>query len=137
MPRMSMTKNKPLKHVSIQWSSQFPLTAGQLQRKREEFWDTAPAFEGRIEIWNALKAAADFLERNDYEMAQAILDGADIILPTGESPLPTLSTLSIGFVAQPGSEMTSKEACLLSIVEHQLLFKVIKLSDIKTISTNN
>ncbi|KAG5450375.1 Ubiquitin domain-containing protein 1, variant 2 [Clonorchis sinensis] len=80
---MSMTKNKPLKHVSIQWSSQFPLTAGQLQRKREEFWDTAPAFEGRIEIWNALKAAADFLERNDYEMAQAILDGADIILPTG------------------------------------------------------
>ncbi|KER27048.1 hypothetical protein T265_05814 [Opisthorchis viverrini] len=71
---VSMTKNKPLKHVSIQWSSQFPLTAGQLQRKREEFWDTAPAFEGRIEIWNALKAAADFLERNDYEMAQAILD---------------------------------------------------------------
>ncbi|KAF7255258.1 hypothetical protein EG68_07784 [Paragonimus skrjabini miyazakii] len=81
--RMSMSKNKLLKPICIRWCSQFPLTASQLQRKRDEFWDTAPAFEGRIEIWNALKAAAEFFERNDYEMAQAIVDGADIILPTG------------------------------------------------------
>lgn len=76
-------KNKPLRQLSVRWCSQHPLTASQLQRKREEFWDTAPAFDGRVEIWNALKAAAQFLERDDREMAQAIIDGADIILPTG------------------------------------------------------
>ena len=27
----------------------------QLKRKRDEFWDTAPAFEGKVEIWAALK----------------------------------------------------------------------------------
>ena len=27
----------------------------QLKRKREEYWDTAPAFEGKAEIWAALK----------------------------------------------------------------------------------
>lgn len=80
----SMGKNKPLRQVAIRWCSQLPLTVNQLQSKREEFWDTAPAFDGRIEIWNALKAAADFMEKNDCEMAQAIVDGADIILPTGE-----------------------------------------------------
>ncbi|CAL8069497.1 unnamed protein product [Calicophoron daubneyi] len=81
--RVSLGKNKPLRKISIQWCSQFPLTASQLQRKRDEFWDTAPAFDGRIEIWNALKAAAEFLDQDDQEMAQAIIDGADIMLPTG------------------------------------------------------
>ena len=27
----------------------------QLTRKRNEFWDTAPAFEGKSEVWAALK----------------------------------------------------------------------------------
>ncbi|TTC00278.1 Ubiquitin domain-containing protein 2 [Bagarius yarrelli] len=31
------------------------MTDGQLRSKRDEFWDTAPAFEGRKEIWDALK----------------------------------------------------------------------------------
>ena len=35
------------------------LTEAQLRSKREEFWDTAPAFEGKTEIWAALKAAVD------------------------------------------------------------------------------
>ncbi|TPP56763.1 Ubiquitin domain-containing protein 2, partial [Fasciola gigantica] len=80
---VSVGKNKPLRPVSVRWCSQFPLTSSQLQRKRDEFWETAPAFDGRVEIWNALKVAVEFLERNDIEMAQAIVDGADIILPTG------------------------------------------------------
>lgn len=60
------------------------MTEGQLRSKRDEFWDTAPAFEGRKEIWDALKAAAVALECNDHELAQAILDGASITLPHGE-----------------------------------------------------
>nr|CAH8852618.1 unnamed protein product [Trichobilharzia regenti] len=76
-------KNKPLKRVSPHWRSTYPISLSQLQKKRDEFWDTAPAFEGRIEIWNALKVVADFFEKQDYDMAQAILDGACITLPTG------------------------------------------------------
>lgn len=60
------------------------MTDGQLRSKRDEFWDTAPAFEGRKEIWDALKAAAYAVEANDHSLAQAILDGASITLPHGE-----------------------------------------------------
>src|SRR4029434_2353029 len=59
------------------------MTEGQLRSKRDEFWDTAPAFEGRKEIWDALKAAAVALEASDHELAQAIVDGASITLPHG------------------------------------------------------
>ena len=61
-----------------------PLTEGQLRSKRDEFWDTAPAFEGRKEIWDALKAAAYALETGDHTLAQAIVDGANISLPNGK-----------------------------------------------------
>ncbi|CAH8549799.1 unnamed protein product [Heterobilharzia americana] len=76
-------KNRPLKRSSPRWRSTFPISVSQLQKKRDEFWDTAPAFEGRIEIWNALKVVADFCQKQDYDMAQAILDGACITLPSG------------------------------------------------------
>jgi len=77
------TKNRPLRHEKIRWKSDIPLTDGQLKSKRDEFWDTAPAFEGKVEIWNALKAAAEASETDDYDLAQAILDGAGISLPNG------------------------------------------------------
>lgn len=81
---VTIGKNQPLKHEKPKWKSDVPLTGGQLHSKRDEFWDTAPAFEGRKEIWDALKAAAYAAETNDYALAQAIIDGANISLPTGE-----------------------------------------------------
>lgn len=76
-------RNEPLKKDRPKWKSDYPMTEGQLRSKRDEFWDTAPAFEGRKEIWDALKAAAVALECNDHELAQAIVDGASITLPHG------------------------------------------------------
>ncbi|CAO2585513.1 Ubiquitin domain-containing protein 1 [Lemmus lemmus] len=46
------------------------MTDGQLRSKRDEFWDTAPAFEGRKEIWDALKAAAYAAEANDRTLCE-------------------------------------------------------------------
>lgn len=69
------------------------MTEGQLRSKRDEFWDTAPAFEGRKEIWDALRAAASAFESNDHLLAQAILDGASITLPHGNG--------AAGFVLNP------------------------------------
>lgn len=60
-----------------------PLTEGQLRSKRDEFWDTAPAFDGRKEIWDALRAATVAAEALDFELSQAILDGANISVPNG------------------------------------------------------
>lgn len=54
-----------------------------MRSKRDEFWDTAPAFDGRREIWDALRAAATAGESLDFQLAQAILDGANISVPNG------------------------------------------------------
>ena len=75
--------NKPLKHRRPKWKSDVRLTEAQLQQKRDEFWDTAPAFDGRAEIWDALKESVQALESGDHQLAQAILDGAGISLPNG------------------------------------------------------
>lgn len=76
-------KNSPLCHETIRWRSDVPLTEGQLRSKRDEFWETAPAFEGRKEIWDALKAASRAAESVDFVLAQAILDGASVTVPNG------------------------------------------------------
>ena len=80
---VSIGRNQALKPDKPKWKSDVPLTERQLRSKREEFWDTAPAFEGRKEIWNALKAAALAQETGDHDLAQAIIDGAGISLPNG------------------------------------------------------
>ncbi|XP_055849484.1 ubiquitin domain-containing protein 1 [Episyrphus balteatus] len=76
-------KNHPLCHETIRWRSDVPLTEGQLRSKRDEFWDTAPAFDGRKEIWDALRAATTAAEALDFQLAQAILDGANVSVPNG------------------------------------------------------
>jgi hypothetical protein len=70
---LQTTKNRPLRHEKIRWKSDIPLTEGQLKSKRDEFWDTAPAFEGKAEIWAALKAATEATELQpepDCQLAQ-------------------------------------------------------------------
>ncbi|KAI4880152.1 hypothetical protein NFI96_031173, partial [Prochilodus magdalenae] len=82
-PAVTLGRNQPLRREKPKWKSDYPMTGGQLRCKRDEFWDTAPAFEGRKEIWDALKAAAHAFESEEHELAQAILDGASITLPHG------------------------------------------------------
>lgn len=59
------------------------LSEQELQAKREEFWDTAPVFDGKVEIWQALKSAVEACEAKNFQLAQAIIDSANIILPNG------------------------------------------------------
>ncbi|CAF0845625.1 unnamed protein product [Rotaria sordida] len=78
-------RNKPLNRTACRpkWKSDVPITENQLRRKREEYWDTAPAFEGRKEIWDALRGACYALEQNDIDLAQSIINCANISLPHG------------------------------------------------------
>ncbi|CAL5336051.1 unnamed protein product [Camellia sinensis] len=66
-------KPKPWKHSS-------EITKSQLMKMREEFWDTAPHYGGRKEIWDALHAAVDA----DLTLAQAIVDSAGIIVQSAD-----------------------------------------------------
>lgn len=101
---MTLGKSRPLLQERLKWKSDVPITEGQLRSKRDEFWETAPAFEGpllrplksigmgfrkaqglggRKEIWDALRAASAQAEAGDWGMAQAILEGASVSLPDG------------------------------------------------------
>ncbi|XP_062096469.1 uncharacterized protein LOC133802212 [Humulus lupulus] len=66
-------KPKPWKHPQ-------PITKTQLMQLREEFWDTAPHYGGRKEIWDALRAAAEA----DLTLAQAIVDSAGVIIQSAD-----------------------------------------------------
>jgi len=81
---VAIGQNQPLLQEPVVWTSEMPLTEGQLRGKRDTFWETAPAYEGRKEIWDALRAAVEAAEQEDYDLAQAILNGASISLPTGQ-----------------------------------------------------
>ena len=80
---ISAARNQPLRKNNVKWKSETPLTLGQLYSRRDEFWETAPAFEGRKEIWDGLRAAVVAAEQDDLTLAQAILDGANIFIPNG------------------------------------------------------
>ncbi|CAO3618994.1 unnamed protein product [Cunninghamella blakesleeana] len=56
------------------------MTKSRLTQQRFTFWDTAPFYEGRPEIWQALQAA---MNSDDLALSQSILDAANIKLPTG------------------------------------------------------
>ncbi len=70
-------------HKQVKWESDIPLTEGQLKSKRDTFWETAPLYDGRKEVWDALKVAAEAAETEDYDLAQAIITGAGVLLPKG------------------------------------------------------
>jgi len=84
-PNGTVGRNKPLNCSACRpkWKADIPITENQLRRKREEYWDTAPAFDGRKEIWDALRGACYAIEQNDIDLAQSIINCANISLPHG------------------------------------------------------
>ncbi|CAH8252575.1 unnamed protein product [Arabidopsis lyrata] len=59
------------------WKHPQPISSAELTQMREEFWDTAPHYGGKKEIWDALRAAA---EEEDLSLAQTILESAGVIV---------------------------------------------------------
>jgi hypothetical protein len=91
--------NQPLKrHV---WTARRQWTREQLDREREEYFDTRVT--GRQETWSAIRMAVDAMA-DDLETAQTILDAAGITLPTGD--------LVEGAYDELGNYYTVPEQCL-------------------------
>lgn len=77
--------NQPIRRPSEPWEASRPRSKRQIDRDRDEFWETRVT--GREEIWRALKLAVEML---DVELgtAQEILNASGITVPTGESGEP-------------------------------------------------
>ena len=75
---VAIGQNQPLSTASELWRGEIEVTEGQLRGKRDTFWETAPAYDGRREIWDALRAACEAVGEGDHGLAQAIVDGANI-----------------------------------------------------------
>ncbi|KAI3383152.1 hypothetical protein SNEBB_005894 [Seison nebaliae] len=76
-------KNKKLKKRPLRWIASTENLQCYWEKKQTEFWETAPVFDGREEIWLALQSAVGCIKNNDYTLAQAIIDGAGITTPNG------------------------------------------------------
>ncbi|KAL4855988.1 Ubiquitin domain-containing protein 2 [Chlorella vulgaris] len=73
-PTFGSTRVKSWKRSK--WRTDEAITASQLQRMRDEFWDTEPHYGGNRVIWDTLKAACEA----DLETARTILDSAGVIV---------------------------------------------------------
>ena len=84
----STDRNSPLKrnihkqNVKVDFK-----TIEELEKERATFWHTAPAYDGRKEIWQALKATVSAIQEENYDHAQVLLDSVGITLPTGSLDL--------------------------------------------------
>ncbi|GBF91389.1 hypothetical protein Rsub_04129 [Raphidocelis subcapitata] len=56
------------------WKADQPLTAAELKRRRDEFWDTQPYYGGSKEIWDVLKAAV----ASEPALAKVLLEAAEV-----------------------------------------------------------
>jgi Ubiquitin-binding domain len=83
------------------WTAQRSWTREQLDREREEYFDTRVT--GRQETWSAIRMAVDAMT-DDLDTAQTILDAAGITIPTGD--------LVQGAYDEFGNYYTVPEHCL-------------------------
>eukprot|EP00456_Euglypha_rotunda_P000097 TRINITY_DN10015_c0_g1_i6.p1 TRINITY_DN10015_c0_g1~~TRINITY_DN10015_c0_g1_i6.p1 ORF type:complete len:101 (-),score=9.45 TRINITY_DN10015_c0_g1_i6:10-312(-) len=68
-------ESAPVSFTGDEWEKSFPpITRAELQKKREEFWDTR--VEGRSEMWQALRMASecedDVTARSITEIGRAV-----------------------------------------------------------------
>ena len=64
------------------WKTKRQWTRSDLDRERQEFFDTRVT--GRQEIWATLKLVVGLVAEGDIQDAQGILDASAITLPTGD-----------------------------------------------------
>lgn len=73
--------NQPIRPPSEPWEASRPRSKRQIDRDRDEFWETRVT--GREEIWRALKLVVEMLDV-ELETAQEVLNASGITVPTGE-----------------------------------------------------
>ncbi|KAF3571832.1 hypothetical protein F2Q69_00063219 [Brassica cretica] len=63
------------------WKHPQPISRAELTQMGEEFWDTAPHYGGKKEIWDALRAAA---EEDDLSLAQTVIESAGVVVQNAD-----------------------------------------------------
>lgn len=94
------------------WASELPMTPEQLKVQKEGFWETAPTYEGKPEIWDALHRIC---EASSLSQAQAIAKSIPLNFPTGKisdgcyDPLGNFYTLPNYCLSNPTNLLPSSE----------------------------
>ena len=74
--------HKPVGKVRKKWKwPEGAITESKIAAKREEFWESRT--EGREETWQNLRGVANAMCGEDYELANALLQAAEITCPDG------------------------------------------------------
>jgi len=95
------------------WVSELPMTPEQLKVQKEGFWETAPTYEGKPEIWDALRRIC---ECTSLSQAQVIARSIPLNFPTGKisdgcyDPLGNFYTLPNYCLSDPSNLVPSSEA---------------------------
>ena len=63
------------------WTSPAPLTAPDLDRRRQAFWDTSSAQGGHPQMWQNLRLVCEALLVGDMDLANTILESTGCALP--------------------------------------------------------
>lgn len=77
---LRLAKEKPTRnYAKPRWrAAKLALTSReQLDRLREEFWDTAPAYGGHTAAWAAVKAA---VEAPDMDTTKVVIEAAGLVV---------------------------------------------------------
>lgn len=64
-----------------EWALGEAVTASVLQKRRDEFWDTRVGNDKAM--WQSIRAASDALAQGDEDLANAIIDAANLTTPSG------------------------------------------------------
>ncbi|KAG0254440.1 Ubiquitin domain-containing protein 2 [Actinomortierella ambigua] len=70
------------------WTTPTPMTRSELEKERQEFWDTIALYEGRPEVWRVIQSA---LEETDRTQIQSILDASRLVVPSDKSVETTMT----------------------------------------------
>ena len=71
---------KPIE-LPPKWNHPTPLSVGELQRMRREFWETRVT--GNMYSWSVIKTAAEALIAKDVEMCNTVLEAGGLVSPRG------------------------------------------------------
>ncbi|KAF9404244.1 Ubiquitin domain-containing protein 2 [Podila epigama] len=99
-PEFGARRIQSLKQHS--WTSATPMTRSVLEKEHEEFWETSPEYGGKLEAWQAIRAAC---EERDPTLVQAILDAGRITVPSNRAVELTTGQGSSGSRAERSDPM--------------------------------
>ena len=66
------------------WKSSTPITRAEIMARREDFWSSREGAGGLPQIWAALRSAAEGVNSNNLDHANAVLEASSVTTPNSD-----------------------------------------------------